>query len=74
MTGGIDDHPYASGNCHSTNSGDEGIGLSSYCADTNCVGFASNTLIADIDVVIACGEMPPASTLNAMLKDPVVFL
>src|SRR5438128_999852 len=36
--------------------------MSSYRANANAVGLASNTRVADIDIVIACGE------INAGLK------
>ena len=54
----IDNHSYAT--CHGgpMNAGDKGGRgrLRSYCADANRVGFASNTKVADIDIVTAGGE------------------
>src|SRR5438046_1810894 len=39
------------------NSGHVRVGLSSHVADTDGVGLASNALVADVDVVVARGEI-----------------
>ena len=42
--------------CYSSNTCDVGGSLCSCRADADGVGFVSNTRVADIDIVIACGE------------------
>src|SRR5205814_901501 len=56
MTVAIDDNPDASCHRDPTNAGDIGVGLSSGGTDANGVGIASNTQVADIDIVAAGGE------------------
>src|SRR5262249_3475913 len=56
LTGGVYLHCSAH-NCSAIDPGDEGFCLGFWCADADRVGLARNTLIADIDVVIACGEI-----------------
>src|SRR5207249_6265073 len=56
VTVGVDDYPYPSRHSYSANARDKCGRLSSYPADANCLGLASNTFVAYIDIVIACGE------------------
>ena len=44
-------------NCCIANAGDKRFRLRALCADADCIRFVANTLVADIDVVIACGEI-----------------
>src|SRR4051812_44406077 len=55
MTTSVNYHRIAS-DCYSGNACNVGRGLRSCRADTNGVGFAGNTGIADVDIEIACGE------------------
>src|SRR5947209_1036346 len=57
VTIGIDNYPYASGNRGPTDAGDKGARVSPFGANADAPGLASYTSIADIDIVIARGEI-----------------
>ena len=57
VTVGIHDDRYASGNGCPADAGDKGGRLRSLRADADGVGLASNARVADIDIVIARGEI-----------------
>jgi hypothetical protein len=56
MTSSVN-HDRIASECYSSNACDVGGSLCSYRADADGVGFARNTEVADIDIVIACGEV-----------------
>jgi hypothetical protein len=56
MTSPVNYYRIAS-DCHSSNACDVGGSLCSCCADADGIGFASNTKVANIDIVIACGKV-----------------
>ena len=53
----VDDYLYASRYYYSTNVGNKPVGLRSSGADADVVGLASDTLVADIDIITARGEL-----------------
>jgi hypothetical protein len=55
MTAFVNHYKIAS-DCYSSNTCDVGGTLCSCSADADSVGVASNTQVADVDIVIACGE------------------
>ena len=59
--------------CYSCNTWDVGGSLCSCRADADGVGFASNTEVADIDIVIARGEEAPAANLTQYCVPVVLF-
>jgi hypothetical protein len=56
MTTSINYYRIAS-DCYSGNTCNIGGSLCSCRADADGIGFASNTKVANIDIVIACGEV-----------------
>jgi len=56
MTTSVNHYRIAS-DCCSSNACNVGGSLCSCFADADGIGFASNTEIANIDIVIACGEV-----------------
>jgi hypothetical protein len=57
MTVGIHEYRRAVGNSCAENAHDIGGGLCSLGSDANCIRFGRNTDIADVDVIIARGEV-----------------
>src|ERR1700720_3668346 len=57
MTTAIYNHGYAGWNSGSINPSNKGGHLSSFRADANGVGFASNTSVEDVDVITSGGEI-----------------
>ena len=66
------DHTGCARDGNSIDAGDIGVGLSSCRADANGVGLVSNAFVADIDIVIAGGEMASSYTLKAILLLPLL--
>src|SRR5205823_13590624 len=61
LTGRVYLNGYAHNSC-SADAGDKGGRLSSLRANADGVGFGRNTFIADIDIVIACGQIKTGTT------------
>jgi hypothetical protein len=57
MAAGIDNHSHAARHCHATNAGDMRGRLSSSLADADCIGCATDTFTANVDIVAAGGEV-----------------
>jgi hypothetical protein len=57
MTTAIYDNCYTCWNDCPTNPGNKCGSLRSLLADANCIGLASNTAIADFDIVTACRQV-----------------
>src|SRR6516162_614396 len=61
MAVGTDNYPYAAWHGGPANAGDKRSRLHSPPADADCVGLAGNSWVADIDIVIARGEISTGS-------------
>src|SRR5436190_709670 len=61
VTAAIYNYPYTSGHTDPANAGDTRLRVSSYRAEADCVGLASNTAVADVNIVTARREILTSS-------------
>ena len=61
VTAAIYNYPYTSGHSDPANAGDKRVRVSSYRADADCAGLASNTSVADVNIVTARREILTSS-------------
>ena len=54
----------------SANTGNKGVGLRTFGADTDVPGFAGNAAVADIDIVIPSGQITPGTDTDGDVIAP----